>query len=472
MGLLSNLTFFGGLHEIGGNKILLEDKGTRIFLDFGKSFSSRSKFYDWTEKPRLANGVGDFLALGILPDIRGIYREDLLKLARLPSREDRFVDAVVLSHAHSDHADYISFLRDDIPVYMGETTRDIISALEEEKNANIEFEVTGFKKRPLDRREAPIKRKLHTFKTGDRIKIDSIEIEPIHVDHSLPGCYAFIIRTSSSTIAYSGDLRIHGNRPDLTKDFIEAAKMAKPDVMLCEGTRINESASQRENDVYETCLGYITQAQDQFVFVEYSYKDIDRFTTFYNIAKRTGRKILINPKTARYLAALSRNPRITVPKITDETIVLYKQRVKSGSYSESDYDDDDNLLFNSSPNVWSSDEVKKNESSVIMTLGSYQIEELIDIRPTRGIYLHSSSEPFNEEGEIDEERMGHWMKRFGLVRLHAHCSGHASGKDLNFIVNEIAPKSLIPIHTEHPELFQTFHTNKVRLGEIQKPMLV
>jgi ribonuclease J len=27
------LTFYGGVNEIGGNKILLADKGTKIFLD-------------------------------------------------------------------------------------------------------------------------------------------------------------------------------------------------------------------------------------------------------------------------------------------------------------------------------------------------------------------------------------------------------------------------------------------------------
>jgi histone acetyltransferase (RNA polymerase elongator complex component) len=33
------LVFYGGVNEIGGNKILLEDKGTKIFLDFGQSFT-------------------------------------------------------------------------------------------------------------------------------------------------------------------------------------------------------------------------------------------------------------------------------------------------------------------------------------------------------------------------------------------------------------------------------------------------
>jgi len=44
--LISNtsLTFYGGVGEIGENKILLEDKDTRIFIDFGKSFSRRANF--------------------------------------------------------------------------------------------------------------------------------------------------------------------------------------------------------------------------------------------------------------------------------------------------------------------------------------------------------------------------------------------------------------------------------------------
>jgi ribonuclease J len=469
---MSTLTFYGGMSEIGGNKILLEDKGNRVFLDFGKSYTARSSFYDWTDRPRQANGIGDFLALGILPEIRGIYRDDLLRLARLPSKEDKFVDAVILSHAHSDHADYISFLREDIRVFMGETSKDIICGLEQEKNANIEFEISSFKKRPSDKRDLPIKRDIQTFRTGNKFNVGSIEFEPVHVDHSLPGCYGFIIRTSDSTIVYSGDLRIHGNRPDLTRDFVERAKESKPNVMICEGTRINESSSVKEADVYDLCLEYIKQAKDNFVFADYSYKDIDRFMTFYNIARETGRKIVINPKTARYLNSLLKNPAIKIPKIDDETIVVYKSRLKSGSYSEADYDKYDHEAFDNSSNVWSSEEVKRNESSVIMTLGSYHVEELIDICPNKGIYLHSSSEPFNEEGEIDEDRMDHWIRRFGLVRLHAHCSGHASGKDINFIVNEIAPKTLIPIHTEHPELFLTLHPNRVKLGEPGKPMTV
>jgi ribonuclease J len=47
----------------------------------------------------------------LLPDIKGLYRDDLMKMAEREILEAN-VDAVLLTHAHSDHADYISFLHE------------------------------------------------------------------------------------------------------------------------------------------------------------------------------------------------------------------------------------------------------------------------------------------------------------------------------------------------------------------------
>jgi len=49
---MTSLTFYGGVNEVGGNKILLEDKDTKVFLDFGKGFSRRSKFFENFLNPR------------------------------------------------------------------------------------------------------------------------------------------------------------------------------------------------------------------------------------------------------------------------------------------------------------------------------------------------------------------------------------------------------------------------------------
>lgn len=42
---LTTLTFYGAVNEIGGNKIFLEDDGTRKFLDFGMSFGKANKYF-------------------------------------------------------------------------------------------------------------------------------------------------------------------------------------------------------------------------------------------------------------------------------------------------------------------------------------------------------------------------------------------------------------------------------------------
>ncbi len=469
----SSVTLLGGVNEIGGNKILIEDRGTRIFLDFGKSYAARSAYYDWMSSPRTVNGIGDFLALGILPEVSGIYREDLLKLAGLRAKEDRFVDALVLSHAHSDHADYVSFLREDIPIWMGETSKDIIESLEAQKDARLEFEITRFKDRSEPKKRSEICREIHTFNTrSGKFKIDSMEVEPVHVDHSLPGCYGFIIRTSNATIVYSGDLRMHGNRSDMTREFVQRAKDSKPDLMLCEGTRVNEPATMSEQDVHDACLEHVKSTDGGFVFAHYSYKDVDRFTSFHRIAKETERKLVITPTVARYLEALSRrDTSLRIPKLDDPNIVIYKPREKTGSYSDSDYEKKDRPYYNRE-NSWTAEKVKKYESQVIMAIGSYEINELIDVRPRGGIYLHSTSEPFNEEGEIDEARMRNWLRRFDLTRVFAHCSGHASGADIDYIINEVAPKMLVPIHTVFPNMFRLRSGGKVKLAGLGEQITI
>jgi mRNA degradation ribonuclease J1/J2 len=66
--------------------------------------------------------------------------------------------------------------------------------------------------------------KVLTFRTGDRIKIGGVDIQPVHVDHSIPAAYGFLLYCSEVTIAYTGDFRRHGTAPHLTKDFVEAVQ--------------------------------------------------------------------------------------------------------------------------------------------------------------------------------------------------------------------------------------------------------
>lgn len=71
------ITVYGGAGEIGGNKILLEDRGTRLLLDFGTSLGARARYYEEFLTPRSGLGLLDLLVMG-LPPLRGVYRDDLL----------------------------------------------------------------------------------------------------------------------------------------------------------------------------------------------------------------------------------------------------------------------------------------------------------------------------------------------------------------------------------------------------------
>ncbi len=69
---VTSLTFYGGVNEIGGNKILLEDKGTKIFLDFGMQMAKVNQYFAEFLNPRKLSGCGDMFEFDLLPDIKGI----------------------------------------------------------------------------------------------------------------------------------------------------------------------------------------------------------------------------------------------------------------------------------------------------------------------------------------------------------------------------------------------------------------
>ena len=70
---MTSLTFYGGVNEIGGNKILLEAKDTKIFLDFGMSFGKRGAYFDEFMSPRTQTGLKDFIEMGLIPDIKNTF---------------------------------------------------------------------------------------------------------------------------------------------------------------------------------------------------------------------------------------------------------------------------------------------------------------------------------------------------------------------------------------------------------------
>jgi len=465
---LTNIKFYGGVDEIGGNRILVEDEDTRIFLDFGMSFSRHGMFFEEYLKPRYSCvGMKDLLELKLLHYMDGIYREDLLCLIGKEPHREPCIDEVLLSHIHQDHSAYVSLLDERIPISCSEISRSYAKAVLEAGRRSLETEVYNFKKRPLiDKKCAATPRIFNIREAEKPFKIDSIEIKPFAVDHSVPGAMAFIIHTSDTTLAYTGDLRLHGIRGNLTQKFIDEAANEDVDVMLCEGTRIDEEESGSEKLVAEGAHNVISKCE-HLVVADFAYKDLDRFMTFYNLAKENDRKIVISKRHAYLLEELQNVPALKkgIPEIDDENILIYIDRKDTGRFGESDYDNWERKFLEMA-NAVKADMIHENQAEALVCLTFFDVNELIDIAPNPGsIYVHSTSEPHNEEQIFDEQRLNNWIDFFRLKKHHFHCSGHAGGKEIREMIQTINPKELMPIHTKHPELFEKMHDN------VKKPKL-
>jgi ribonuclease J len=421
----TTLTFHGGVNEIGGNKILLQDRDTKIFLDFGMSFAMKKQFYS---PPFLSpKSEKSLQELGILPKIEGIYKFD----KKAPE-----VNAVFISHGHMDHSAYLSFINREIPVYCGETTKIILQALSEMRRADLEFNVEDIT--------------FKSFRTGKKIVVDNLEVEPIHVDHSVPGAYGFIIHTSNGAVVYTGDFRKHGAKPEMTNEFVEEAKEAKPVAVVTEATNMTGATVSSEVEV-ENKLYHIVRQADGIVLADFAYTDVDRLNSFYRIAKKNGRCLAVSLKQAYLLNALHKDKGLSVPDLNDESVLIFRKSKKR-------YDAWESQIMENYPNkIADVFEVSKQQCNAVLAISLYDLEELVEIQPEAGsCYILSASEPFNEEMEIDFERLVNWLRHYGLPQYHAHVSGHIMPLQLKNILKEINAAKIFPIHTENAELFAKF----------------
>jgi ribonuclease J len=520
---VAELTVYGGINEIGGNKILLEESDRRLLLDFGFPYGRNKLYYEEYLKPRGGAGLLDPLTMGLLPPLKGIYRSDL----DVPEVWQHFggavrsiekLDGLLLSHAHLDHSGHISFINESVPVYSTALTAFIAKAIQDSGKSDFDQQVcyynpvaracpAGWKQEAFisgtgDKRQ----RKFHIAagdlkkmtngaarfwfsgfweKTGRQKEIASspldshvncrFELRCFPVDHSIPGACAWGINTGSGWVIYSGDLRLHGKRQALTRKFIEEAALLKPRALIIEGTNVTKESNIAEQTVYENALKAISGAE-KLVIADFSARDVDRLLTFLQVARQTGRKLAILARDA-YLLKTVKLLDPEMPDIgKDEDLVIYQETTASkspGIWMR-------NLFAEYEGKTVLADDVNKEQDKYILCFSFFDLNELPSIRPDPGgLYVYSTSEPHDEEQEIDMARLHNWLDRFqfkgfGLpVEINGkyvipegerglHASGHACGKDLLEIVRSINPQVLVPVHSQHP----VFYKEKLEGGGI------
>jgi ribonuclease J len=309
------------------------------------------------------------------------------------------------------------------------------------------------------------RKKLESQLLGD-IDRCSFNLRCFPVDHSIPGACSWGIETSSGWVIYSGDLRLHGRHGKLTESMIKEAARLRPRALILEGTNVDKTTNVAEQDVYENALQAIRDARG-LVIADFSPRDVNRLLTFLQIARETKRKLAILPKDAYLLQAM----RLLQPEIPDigreDAFVIYQETTASKSpdaWLRAIYGD-------YSSKVVLANDVRSNQGDFILCFSFWDLNELPSIQPQPGsLYVFSSSEPHNEEQEMDFRRLHNWLDRFQLravglpMEKHGqweipeaekglHASGHGCGLDLLRIAREIRPELLIPVHSEKPEFY-------------------
>lgn len=503
---MMSITIYDGTNTIGGNKIYIEEKGKGIFLDFGYNFAKYGLYYQEFLRDRSSRGIHDLILLNLIPKLN-IYRPDLIpsdiNLTSFPSLD---IEAVLLSHAHMDHFGNIGLLDTKIPTIASPTSLAIMKCILDSSFANLSNQVVYYsekKKHANDRvliakggddksrdfisttdysdefekfLSMPVKgyKKIQKGKLSKLENFSSqFEIKDFEVDHSIYGATAYII-SSDTSIAYTGDFRLHGKKAEDSKKFINKAKDAS--ILITEGTRVSreekEVINESEEIVFNNCLKVIEESKD-IVIANFPGRNIERFETFQAIANKTGRQIVIPAKIAYLLNALSY---IDGENRMKNTLVFNDLKARTRKWEE--------VILKRRKHIKYIDslDIAKEPENYLLCFSFYDMKQLLDIKLSKGDYVYSSSEAFDEESELDFVRFYNWLKFFKF-NVHGfkiveekgrlkpefkpgfHASGHVSMADLRQVIYTIDPDVIIPVHTTNPGWFDKEFDNAVILKD-------
>ncbi len=479
----------GGSDTIGGNKLVLRFDGSHVLLDFGTNFKKFGTYYEEYLRPRSAGGLLDYVEMGVLPDARNLYRDDLMHPElNLNGPDLGAIDVMLLSHAHADHFGDMGFLRTDIPVVTNAISAAIVKAMADSGKAEMgkdyicpgprhkttfrgtpvvqscsakeardlgmcgrdfvmldghipkEFEEFWGMSPSVELAEAPNRCRPHLpgkLRKGPA----SPTVRSFAVDHSVKGASAYVISTSRGNVIYTGDLRMHGMNRAATTAFTGAARSPRPYALIVEGTRVCRASDDAPGDKPPTEEGVLENARQlisgmggKLVIADFGPRNIERLETFLTVAKENHRKMVITTKDAYLLHAMhSADPKVPVP---GPDMLIY-DCPKGGESKFEEY-----VLDRAYPG----DEVKgkdigRDPGDYLLSFSFFDLKHLVDIKPEGGYYLYSSCEAFSEEQEIDFIRMGAW-----LMKYHLEPKGISFGKDENGRPKLEFPKGSDSIH--------------------------
>ena len=397
---MATVEFWGGVGVIGSSKVLITEGSHRVLLDFGLDIPHGTDVFRPPVAPRPEHYLADRLRVSAAPRLPGVYDPAALA-AGDPLGEPGPETAVFVSHAHIDHCGLTGFLRPGLPVHAAPDTIRVMTALAAAGD--------GLPGREPDwlavEEETPV-------------AFGPMTVERVTVDHDVPGASGYLVTTSDGVLAFTGDIRFHGRAPERAWRFAERA--AGCDVLVTEGTALGlepfPGPPRTEDDVVADFSTALADALDDLVLLALYPRDLERVVEFLAAAEAANRRIVWADRVAAFLSAAGIPDPLSLSQVG-----LAGLRADPGAF------------------VYQPD------------LGDLRdIPALADLPLGSGtVWLHANGEPlgpFESRWSLFTE----WLAALDIPLRRIGAFGHATADDLHALVHRVAPRLVVPIHTQAP----------------------
>ena len=420
----TKIKFWGGLNTIGGNIAEIRYGNDRVIFDFGQAYNPADVLLT-NAKGRDDSRVADKLKLGILPKIDGIYSEkDLLgtNFNLETAEESKLNTAIFISHLHLDHIGSIDAIPGKIPFYMSVESKDLLEQLM----------IIG---------EPPFKEmdEIRTFNNEETIMVGDIKVTAIQIDHDTHGSVSLLIETPDKKICYSGDIRMHGQRPEINHAWMKKMNEQKLDMLLMEATSFSpntdESEKKSHRDLYSepeipVVLEQKLNKAHGVVFFNFYHRNLDRLNHYINVSHQCGRILVLEAPTAQIAATFFPNASFKVLKQADATgwvTTLYEK-----------YDQITVAEINENPVRY----LVQNDFTNVLNLIDYKVDS--------SMYIHSNGMPLGAFDPAFNSLLS-FLEKIGVQYETVATSGHADQEAVLDIIDKILPNNLVIWHSLAPE---------------------
>lgn len=512
-----HIKLLDGHNCIGGTKILISSKsGESFLLDFGLNFKRWSCYFEEYLKPRTGKILQDLLKLDLIPRL-DVYRSDLFPPQFDSEEKIRFV---FLSHAHSDHCGLAGLIHEYVPLVMTNETFALLSVADQLRPSIWEQLVIKTRITSKDEhvREDVLvadkkkrKRKVCIQNPTGLLEEDFDFVDPsqcwpgfmmiLPVYHSVLGAAALCVEVDDTLLIYTGDLRTSPAQEEVefwieklgekrlalsqrTEKFIEEVRKLrnstkKPMVLITEGTRVGrrDESSNNERTVYENALEVISKAR-KLVIADFPTKHLERLMTFLKVSQECNRLLVLMPKDFAHLKLMGEVE--STWRFSDEE--LQNIRIYHVAKVEFSKLEKDAILFARKNGLLVGPmELNQDPRKYVLAAGYFDMPQILDIDEevlNGSVYIHSTSEAYTEEQQMDYKRFRNWLTRFGIKPFglifedeeviftgEFHASGHLSAKDLEKLIDLLAPDVILPVHTEDKNWFTERWNDRVYVQE-------